>query len=260
MPKAAVCAGIDQPLEVVTEVDLESPQSRRSRGPHGRVGRVPLGPVGRERHLLSPLPSVLGHEGAGVVEEVGEGVTSVAPGDHVVLSFVPQCGDATSARTTRARCARPGSSRWRRAAQLDMTPRFAAAAPAAPDVGPRHVLRRARLPRDLDGQDRRRRAVHAGRTHRLRRPHRFRRGREHRRHPSRRHRRGHRLRRRRPQRDPGREVQRRRADHRRRPVRVEAEAGRAVRRDRPRQCRRKPMRLPRSWSSPAAEASTCRSK
>jgi S-(hydroxymethyl)glutathione dehydrogenase/alcohol dehydrogenase len=36
-------------------------------------------------------PTVLGHEGAGVVAEVGEGVTSVAPGDHVVTLFSPQC-------------------------------------------------------------------------------------------------------------------------------------------------------------------------
>ena len=36
-------------------------------------------------------PTVLGHEGAGVVEDVGEGVTSVAPGDHVVTLFSPQC-------------------------------------------------------------------------------------------------------------------------------------------------------------------------
>jgi S-(hydroxymethyl)glutathione dehydrogenase / alcohol dehydrogenase len=36
-------------------------------------------------------PTVLGHEGAGVVEEVGEGVTSVGPGDHVVTLFSPQC-------------------------------------------------------------------------------------------------------------------------------------------------------------------------
>jgi S-(hydroxymethyl)glutathione dehydrogenase/alcohol dehydrogenase len=36
-------------------------------------------------------PTVLGHEGAGVVERVGEGVTSVAPGDHVVTLFSPQC-------------------------------------------------------------------------------------------------------------------------------------------------------------------------
>lgn len=39
------------------------------------------------------LPSVLGHEGAGIVEQVGEGVKQVKPGDHVVLSFVPNCGE-----------------------------------------------------------------------------------------------------------------------------------------------------------------------
>ncbi len=38
-------------------------------------------------------PCVLGHEGAGVVEEIGEGVTSVAKGDHVVTLFSPQCGE-----------------------------------------------------------------------------------------------------------------------------------------------------------------------
>ncbi len=40
-----------------------------------------------------PFPMVLGHEGAGIVEEVGAKVTNVAPGDHVTLSFVPNCGD-----------------------------------------------------------------------------------------------------------------------------------------------------------------------
>ena len=40
-----------------------------------------------------PLPMVLGHEGAGIVAEVGPGVTNVAAGDHVVLSFVPTCGE-----------------------------------------------------------------------------------------------------------------------------------------------------------------------
>lgn len=39
-----------------------------------------------------PLPGVLGHEGSGVVESVGEGVTSVAPGDHVVMGW-PWCGE-----------------------------------------------------------------------------------------------------------------------------------------------------------------------
>jgi len=39
------------------------------------------------------FPSVLGHEGGGIVESVGEGVTRVAPGDHVVPLYIPQCGD-----------------------------------------------------------------------------------------------------------------------------------------------------------------------
>jgi S-(hydroxymethyl)glutathione dehydrogenase/alcohol dehydrogenase len=39
-----------------------------------------------------PAPCALGHEGSGVVEEVGEGVSNVAVGDHVILTFVPNCG------------------------------------------------------------------------------------------------------------------------------------------------------------------------
>jgi S-(hydroxymethyl)glutathione dehydrogenase / alcohol dehydrogenase len=44
---------------------------------------------------------VLGHEGAGVVERVGGGVTSVEPGDHVVTLFSPQCGDCEHCRSPR---------------------------------------------------------------------------------------------------------------------------------------------------------------
>jgi Zn-dependent alcohol dehydrogenase len=58
----------------------------------------------------SPLPAVLGHEGAGVVTEVGAGVTSVAPGDHVVLSWLPACGrcrHCTSGRPTLCDVAAP---------------------------------------------------------------------------------------------------------------------------------------------------------
>jgi S-(hydroxymethyl)glutathione dehydrogenase/alcohol dehydrogenase len=42
--------------------------------------------------LPARLPMVLGHEGAGIIEEVGPGVTRVKPGDHAVLSFIPNCG------------------------------------------------------------------------------------------------------------------------------------------------------------------------
>lgn len=49
---------------------------------HTRSGRIP-----------SPLPAVLGHEGAGVVVETGSDVAHVAPGDHVALSWMPGCGN-----------------------------------------------------------------------------------------------------------------------------------------------------------------------
>jgi S-(hydroxymethyl)glutathione dehydrogenase/alcohol dehydrogenase len=38
------------------------------------------------------VPCVLGHEGAGVVTDVGDGVTHVVPGDHVIIAFSPPCG------------------------------------------------------------------------------------------------------------------------------------------------------------------------
>ena len=43
--------------------------------------------------IPQPFPAVIGHEGAGVVEQIGDGVHTVKPGDHVVLSFVPRCGE-----------------------------------------------------------------------------------------------------------------------------------------------------------------------
>ncbi|MCJ7683389.1 MAG: alcohol dehydrogenase catalytic domain-containing protein, partial [Desulfobacteraceae bacterium] len=51
----------------------------------------------RDQHLPIPLPSVLGHEGSGVVEEVGDRVTKVKPGDHVALSWMC-CGSCPSCR------------------------------------------------------------------------------------------------------------------------------------------------------------------
>jgi aryl-alcohol dehydrogenase len=52
----------------------------------------------RDQHYPVPLPIVLGHEGAGVVERVGASVTGIEPGDHVVLSF-PSCGHCRPCRT-----------------------------------------------------------------------------------------------------------------------------------------------------------------
>src|SRR4051812_26497117 len=46
-------------------------------------------------------PCVLGHEGAGVVEAVGDGVTLVRPGDHVITLFAPECGQCVHCRSGR---------------------------------------------------------------------------------------------------------------------------------------------------------------
>ena len=56
----------------------------------------------------SPCPVVLGHEGAGVVEAVGPGVTRVVAGDHVALSWTPSCGECERVRARPAAALRDG--------------------------------------------------------------------------------------------------------------------------------------------------------
>jgi len=89
--KAAVLYEARSPLEV-EQIDLEPPR-------RGEVlVRVAVAGVCHSDYhymigaLTTPLPAVLGHEGAGVVEAIGDGVTAVQPGDHVVLLFRATCG------------------------------------------------------------------------------------------------------------------------------------------------------------------------
>ena len=89
--KAAVCREKNAPLSV-EEVELDPPRRDEVRVRMAATGvchsdlSVIQGVIGMA------LPAVLGHEGAGVVEEVGEGVSHLAPGDKVVLSWVVPCG------------------------------------------------------------------------------------------------------------------------------------------------------------------------
>ncbi|MEY3465398.1 MAG: hypothetical protein RL603_996 [Pseudomonadota bacterium] len=55
-----------------------------------------------------PVPMALGHEGAGIVEEIGSGVTDLAIGDHVVTAFVPSCGHCAPCETGRPALCEPG--------------------------------------------------------------------------------------------------------------------------------------------------------
>jgi alcohol dehydrogenase len=57
-----------------------------------------------------PLPMALGHEAAGVVEEVGEGVTDLAPGDRVVMVFMPSCGHCMPCAEGRPALCEPGAA------------------------------------------------------------------------------------------------------------------------------------------------------
>jgi len=75
-------------LEAAT---LEDPRPGEVRVRIAGVGLCHTDLVARDQLIPIPLPAVLGHEGAGVVERVGEGVTGVAPGDTVVMSFA-SCG------------------------------------------------------------------------------------------------------------------------------------------------------------------------
>ena len=59
---------------------------------------------------VRPLPMALGHEAAGVVEEVGLGVRDVAAGDHVVLAFVPSCGVCPECSAGRPALCLPGAA------------------------------------------------------------------------------------------------------------------------------------------------------
>jgi S-(hydroxymethyl)glutathione dehydrogenase/alcohol dehydrogenase len=91
--RAAVLEEFAKPL-VVQDVELDGPQ----RG-EVLVRLKACGVCHTDLYTASGAdpsgyaPTVLGHEGAGVVEAIGEGVTSVAPGDHVVTLFSPQCGE-----------------------------------------------------------------------------------------------------------------------------------------------------------------------
>ena len=94
--RAAVAFEAKKPLEIV-ELDLDGP----------RAGEVLIeikatGICHTDAYTLSGLdseglfPSILGHEGAGVVREVGPGVTSVKPGDHVIPLYTPECRQCKS--------------------------------------------------------------------------------------------------------------------------------------------------------------------
>jgi S-(hydroxymethyl)glutathione dehydrogenase / alcohol dehydrogenase len=99
--RAAVLERFGEPLEV-QELELAEPRAGEV-----LVRLVACGVCHTDLYTASGAdpsgyaPTVLGHEGAGVVERVGEGVTSLEPGDHVVTLFSPQCRECEHCRDPR---------------------------------------------------------------------------------------------------------------------------------------------------------------
>jgi len=89
--RAAVAWEAGQPLSV-EEIDIEGPKAGEA-----LIRIVATGVCHTDAYTLSgsdpegAFPAILGHEGGGVVEEVGAGVTSVKPGDHVIPLYTPEC-------------------------------------------------------------------------------------------------------------------------------------------------------------------------
>lgn len=89
--KAAVLNEANQPM-TIDEVDLDAPVAGEA-----KVRVVAAGVCHSDLHFIDGVyptrfPTILGHEVAGIVEEVGPGVANVAPGDRVILGFVQPCG------------------------------------------------------------------------------------------------------------------------------------------------------------------------
>jgi Zn-dependent alcohol dehydrogenase len=123
MPKAAVATQIGAPLEVL-DVDLQAPKAGEVRVRLGASGVCHSDLSVLNGTLLSPLPSVLGHEGAGIIEELGQGVDNLKVGDHVVISWVPQDGTCYYCRHDQAELCETGSAAAMSGGLLDGTSRF----------------------------------------------------------------------------------------------------------------------------------------
>jgi S-(hydroxymethyl)glutathione dehydrogenase/alcohol dehydrogenase len=101
--RAAVCSGLNEPWKV-EEVDVEAPGSHEvvvqmayagmcHSDEHLRTGDMSADPAVLEVFGVSSMfPMIGGHEGAGIVTQLGPDVESLAVGDHVAMSFIPACG------------------------------------------------------------------------------------------------------------------------------------------------------------------------
>ena len=89
--RAAVLRGVGQDFEIA-ELDLDPPKAGEVLIRYVAAGLCHSDEHLRHGDIVPRFPIVGGHEGAGIIEEVGEGVTRLKPGDHVICSFLPVFG------------------------------------------------------------------------------------------------------------------------------------------------------------------------
>jgi aryl-alcohol dehydrogenase len=92
--QAAICYGADKPF-AIESVTLDAPRADEVLVRVHACGVCHTDMAVRDQHLPPPLPAILGHEGAGIVEAVGADVAHVKPGDRVIMSF-NSCGHCPS--------------------------------------------------------------------------------------------------------------------------------------------------------------------
>ncbi|HET6503754.1 MAG TPA: NDMA-dependent alcohol dehydrogenase [Amycolatopsis sp.] len=98
--RAAICREAGKPWEIA-EVELDEPKANEVRISFRAAGLCHSDDHIQKGDAPMRFPVVGGHEGAGIVDAVGEGVTRVEVGDHVVCSFIPACGSCRYCSTGR---------------------------------------------------------------------------------------------------------------------------------------------------------------
>jgi len=122
--KAAVFYECNAPL-IVEEIQIDAPKRTKVLVKIAASGvcHSDLSHLNGTLPLPAP-PAVLGHEGAGIVEEVGADVTGIKPGDHVILSWRSPCGRCRYCVTGRPHLCQTGGEELRQGYLLDGTSRL----------------------------------------------------------------------------------------------------------------------------------------
>ncbi|XP_040822988.1 alcohol dehydrogenase 6-like [Ochotona curzoniae] len=121
--RAAIAWKPNAPLSI-EKIEVDPPQTGEV-----RIKIISSGICGTDKHILEgknevPFPIILGHEGAGIVESIGKGVTTVKPGDKVIMFPLPECKECNSCLNPKGNLCLKGDVLSPTGLMLDGTSRF----------------------------------------------------------------------------------------------------------------------------------------